>query len=150
MFNLSNLTDTTRPQRKFRRLGRGVGSKRGKTSGRGEKGDGSRAGYRRRHGYEGGQVPLYRKLPVRGFTRGSFVKESKALSLTLIDKKFSDGETVNFETLREKGLLPRKLPGGFKILDGEISKKVKIEAHAFSASAKKKLEEKKIEHSLLG
>ena len=149
MFNLSNLKDSTRPQRKFRRLGRGVGSKRGKTSGRGEKGDGSRQGYRRRFGYEGGQVPLYRKLPVRGFTRGSFVKEGKALSLTLINNKFNEGETVCPESLREKGMIPRSLPGGFKVLDGEISKKLKIEAHAFSSAAKAKLEKLNIEHTVI-
>ncbi len=149
MFNLSNLKDTSRPRRKFRRLGRGVGSKRGKTAGRGEKGDGSRQGYRRRFGYEGGQVPLYRKLPVRGFTRGTFVKPSIAISLTTLDKKFSDGEIVNFETLREKGLIPRKLPGGIKILAGELTKKLKIEAHAFSGTAKAWLEEKKIEHTVV-
>jgi large subunit ribosomal protein L15 len=144
MFNLSNLTDTTRPKRKYRRIGRGVGSKRGKTAGRGSKGDGSRQGYRRRFGYEGGQVPLYRKLPVRGFTRGRFVKETVALSLSLIDKKYGDGESVNLITLREKGLIPRRLTGGVKIIKGEIKKKVSIEAHKFSEAAAKYLEEKKI------
>lgn len=148
MFNLSNIKDTSRPRRKFRRLGRGVGSKRGKTAGRGEKGDGSRQGYRRRFGYEGGQVPLYKKLPIRGFTRGTFVKLSAAISLTTIDKKFSDGETVNFETLREKGLISRKIPGGIKILAGVLTKRVKIEANAFSSTAKATLEEQKIEHTI--
>jgi len=149
MFDLSNLKDTTRPPRRFRRLGRGVGSKRGKTSGRGAKGDGSRQGYRRRFGYEGGQVPLYRKLPIRGFTRGTFEKPSMAVSLTTIDKKFSDGDTVNPETLRAKRLIPRRLPGGIKILAGELTKKLKIEAHAFSSAAKATLEEQKIEHTVI-
>lgn len=149
MFNLSNMQDTTRPKRKFRRLGRGTGCKRGKTCGRGEKGDGSRQGYRRRFGYEGGQVPLYLKLPVRGFTRGGFKEESVAIPLTLIDKKYNDGEKVNLTTLREKGMIPRKVPGGVKILDGTLNKKVQIEAHSYSKAAAAALEKNKIEHTII-
>jgi len=149
MFDLSNLKDTTRPPRKFRRVGRGVGSKRGKTSGRGQKGDGSRQGYCRRFGYEGGQVPLYKKLPIRGFTRGTFVKASMAISLTTLDAKFSDGETVNPTTLREKGLIARRLPGGIKILAGELTKKLKIEAHRFSSAALATIQEQKIEYTII-
>lgn len=145
MINLSQLKNTSRPKKKVQRVGRGVGSKRGKTSCRGEKGDGSRQGYRRRYGYEGGQVPLYRKLPIRGFTRGKFIRPTHAISLALIEAHFQDGETVNFATLREKRMVPRKLLGGIKILSsGELTKKVTIEAHAFSETAKQKLEEKKI------
>ena len=117
-------------------MGRGIGSKRGKTSCRGGKGDSARQGYRKRFGYEGGQVPLYRKLPIRGFTRGRFIKDSQAIGLDIIDFYFNDGDTVNVSTLREKGLIPRKLPGGIKILsNGELTKKVTIEAHGFSAGA---------------
>lgn len=145
MTNLSELKDTSRPPRKFRRVGRGVGCKRGKTSGRGEKGDGSRQGYRRRFGYEGGQVPLYRKLPVRGFTRGKFVKPTFAIGLSKIDATYKDGETVNLETLREKGLIPRRVPGGVKILaNGDLTKKVKIEVHHISQAAEEKLKDKGI------
>jgi large subunit ribosomal protein L15 len=114
------------------------------------KGDGSRRGYDHRYGYEGGQVPLYRKLPVRGFTRGRFVKASEAVTLARIDQAYTDGETVNLVTLREKGLIPRRLPGGLKILaTGELSKKVTIEAHAFSEGARQKLNAKSIKYTVL-
>ncbi len=150
MFNLSNLKNTSRPKKTVRRVGRGTGSKRGKTSGRGGKGDSARQGYRKRFGYEGGQVPLYRKLPIRGFTRGTFVKPSMAVSLKTLEENFQDGETVNLLTLREKGLIPRRLPGGVKILaNGELTKKIHIEANAFSAAAIAKLQEKKISHTVV-
>ncbi len=149
MFNLSNLKNTSRPMKKVRRVGRGVGCKRGKTSGRGGKGDSARQGYRKRFGYEGGQVPLYRKLPVRGFTRGTFDKPSMAISLTTLEQYFKEGETVNMESLREKKLIPRRLPGGIKILSGTLNKKMKIEAHAYSAAALKQLEERKISHTVI-
>ncbi|MBF8263676.1 MAG: rplO [Parachlamydiales bacterium] len=145
MVNLAQLKNTSRPKKKIQRVGRGIGSKRGATSGRGTKGDGSRRGYSRRYGYEGGQVPLYRKLPVRGFTRGRFDKASKAITFSVIEKYFTDGETVNYETLREKGLVPRVLPGGIKLIGtGELTKKVRIEVHAYTAGARQKLEEKSI------
>lgn len=150
MFNLSSLKNTTRPKKTVRRVGRGTGSKRGKTSGRGGKGDSARQGYRKRFGYEGGQVPLYRKLPIRGFTRGTFVKASMAISLKTLEENYQDGETVNLLTLREKGLIPRRLPGGIKILsNGELTKKVHIEANAFSAAAIAKLQEKEISHKVV-
>lgn len=150
MLTLSNLQNTSRPKKKVQRVGRGIGSGRGKTSGRGEKGDGSRSGYKRRYGYEGGQVPLYRKLPIRGFTRGRFDKPSQAITLAFIEAYFDDGEVVNKETLREKGLIHRRLPSGIKILaNGELTKKVTIEAQAISQSALQKLEEKKISFTLV-
>jgi large subunit ribosomal protein L15 len=149
MFNLSNLKNTSRPTQKSRRIGRGVGSKRGKTSGRGGKGDSARQGYRKRFGYEGGQVPLYRKLPIRGFTRGTFEKASMAISLTTLERNFQDGETVNLSTLREKKLIPRRLPGGVKILAGQLSKQLKIEARAFSSAAMAALDERKIQYTVV-
>ena len=145
---LSQLKNTSRPAKNSRRVGRGTGCKRGKTSGRGMKGDKSRRGYDHRYGYEGGQVPLYRKLPVRGFTRGRFEKASEEITLQKIQQHFSDAEVVNWQTLFAKGLLPRKLPGGYKIIaTGELTKKVKIEAHAFTEGAKKKLEAQGIEYT---
>lgn len=140
MLNLSTLKNTSRPTKKSRRIGRGIGSKRGATSGRGGKGDSHRQGYSKRFGYEGGQVPLYRKLPIRGFTRGKFVKESAAVSLSTIEAYYSNGETVSQETLRDKGLIPRRVPGGIKILaNGQLTKKVKIEASHYSEAAEQKL-----------
>ena len=150
MIKLSELKNTSRPKKKVQRVGRGIGSGRGKTSGRGEKGDGSRSGYKRRYGYEGGQVPLYRKLPIRGFTRGRFEKPSQAITLAFIEQYFNDGEVVNMATLREKGLIHRRLPAGIKILsNGELTKKVTIEANAISKAALQKLEENKISFTLV-
>jgi large subunit ribosomal protein L15 len=150
MTDLSQLKDTTRPRKKVQRLGRGIGSKRGDTSGRGGKGDSARQGYRKRFGYEGGQVPLYRKLPIRGFTRGRFVKASFAIGLSMIEEKYENGETVNLETLRAKKMIPRRLPGGIKILaNGELTKKVTIEAHAFSEAALKKIQDKAIPFTII-
>jgi len=145
MIELHNLKNAHRKTKKVQRVGRGPGSKRGKTSCRGQNGDGSRSGYRRRFGYEGGMVPLYRKLPCRGFTRGRFEKPSQAISLERLDRFYKDGEVVNVQTLRQKGLVPRRLAGGIKILSqGTLTKKVTIEAHRFSKAAIKKLEEKSI------
>lgn len=145
MHNLSQLKNTSRPPKKSRRIGRGVGSKRGGHAGRGGKGDSHRQGYSKRYGYEGGQVPLYRKLPIRGFTRGTFVKPSAAISLATIEAYFNAGETVSQATLREKGLIPRRVPGGIKILaNGELTKSVKIEAHHYSEAAEQKLKDKGI------
>jgi large subunit ribosomal protein L15 len=150
MVKLSELKNTSRPKKKIQRVGRGIGSGRGKTSGRGEKGDGSRSGYKRRYGYEGGQVPLYRKLPIRGFTRGRFVKPSQAINLSDIEDYFNDGDVVNMATLREKGLIHRRLPSGIKILsNGELTKKVTIEANAFSKAAAEKLESLKISFTIV-
>lgn len=150
MTTLSNLTNTHRPKKKVQRVGRGPGSKRGKTSCRGEKGDKSRSGYKTRQPKEGGQLPLFRKMPTRGFTRGRHIKASLALNLSMIQAAYEDGEVVNFETLRQKGLAPRELPGGIKILgQGELSKKVTIEAHRFSQSAKEKLDANKIAYKQL-
>jgi large subunit ribosomal protein L15 len=129
------LTNTSRPKKKVQRVGRGVGSKRGKTSCRGEKGDGSRQGYRRRFGYEGGQVPLYRKLPIRGFTRGTFKKPSVAVSTSLIDRLFQDGDVVSPETLLSRGIIRRSEVNRVKIIGGKpLTKKVTLSAHAFSRS----------------
>ena len=149
MVNLSNLKDTSRPPKVVRRVGRGIGSKRGATSGRGGKGDSARQGYRKRFGYEGGQVPLYRKLPIRGFSRGTFVKQSASVSLSVLDQCFQEGETVNMTSLREKKIIPRRLPGGVKILSGKLSKKLTIVAHSFSAAALAYLEEKKIPYTIV-
>ncbi|MBS0630066.1 MAG: 50S ribosomal protein L15 [Verrucomicrobia bacterium] len=141
MISLANLTNTHRPKKKIQRVGRGVGSGRGKTCTRGHKGDKSRSGYKRHEGREGGQLPLHRKLPTRGFTRGLFHKESLAINLSLIERLYENGEIVNFETLRQKGIAPRELPGGIKILgSGELKKKVSIEANQYSEAAQAKLE----------
>jgi|SRR3989338_3362149 len=147
---LSTLKNTSRPKKRVQRIGRGEGSGRGKTSGKGNKGYKSRAGYKSRLGREGGQLPLFQKMPVRGFTRGRFVKERLALNFSLINALFQDGETVNAESLRKKGYAPHHLAGGIKILvKGALEKRVTIEAHSFSAAAKKKLDELSIPYKIV-
>ncbi len=151
MMALHTLLNTYRPRKKPKRVGRGIGSGTGKTAGRGHKGDGSRSGYRRRFGYEGGQVPLYRKLPCRGFTRGKF-KDTilVAINLASIEKYFADGEKVNYTSLREKGLVPKGKYGGIKILSfGEIKKKLSIEATRFSKGAEEKLKKSNIPYKVI-
>lgn len=147
MINLANLKNTHRLENKVQRIGRGPGSKRGKTCGRGAKGDKSRSGYKTRRPQEGGQLPLFRKLPTRGFTNSRFQKEGVSINLGMIDILYKDGETVNYESLRKKGLAPRLIPGGIKILgEGELTKKVTIEAHHYSNSAREKLDKNGISY----
>ena len=152
MFSLNNLKDSKNKKRSnVQRVGRGPGSQRGKTSCRGQKGAGSRSGYKRRYGYEGGQMRLFSKLPHKGFTRGRFLKTHVILNLKDIDRIYKDGETVNLSSLYEKGCISKKISGGLRILgDGDIvSKKVTIEAHFFSKKAKSKLDDKKIIYKVI-
>lgn len=145
MITLSTLANTHRPYKKVQRVGRGAGSKRGKTCGRGVKGYKSRTGYSRRYGHEGGQLPLYRKLPCRGFSNTRFASEVTAVNLSHIEEHFNEGEKVDLASLRQKGLASRRSSGGLKILGGgELKKKVIIEAHYFSQTARDKLEKASI------
>lgn len=152
MIQLSNLKNITCINKRRKRVGRGPGSKRGKTSTRGHKGDKSRSGYKTRYGKEGGQVPFFKKLPIRGFSRERFKKPIFAINLETIDALFEDNEIVNYETLRERSIAPRevKILGGVKILGkGELTKAVKIEATKFSKTAIRKLEKNKIEFKII-
>lgn len=150
MITLHNLKNSHRTSPNVQRVGRGVGSKRGKTSCRGHKGDKSRSGYKRRYGKEGGQLPMYRKLPTRGFSNLGFRKEPFSINLLRIEQLFEDGDKVNAETLTQKGFSPKKIKNGIKILAvGELSKKVVIEATSISKNAIKKLESSKIEFKLV-
>ena len=120
------------------RKGRGPGSGNGKTAGKGHKGQNARSGGGVRPGFEGGQLPLYRKLPKRGF-KNHFAKEYAIINVSDLNK-FEDGATVNLETLMNAGII-RKPLCGLKVLgNGEITKKVTVEAAIFSASAKEKIE----------
>ena len=122
------------------RKGRGVGSGNGKTAGRGHKGKNARTGGGVRPGFEGGQIPLYRRLPKRGFTNSLFKKEYAIINLETLDKLFNDGDAVSMETLLEKGVIRKEL-NGLKVLGrGEITKKLTVKAAIFSASAKEKIE----------
>lgn len=136
---LSNLrpAEGSKQSDAFRR-GRGHGSGNGKTAGKGHKGQKARSGGGVRPGFEGGQMPLYRRLPKRGFTcRNS--KEIVGINVSVLDR-FEEGSVVSVETLIETGIVknPRD---GVKILgNGELSKKLTVQAHAFTEGAKAKIE----------
>lgn len=128
-------------KQKRKRVGRGEGSGHGKTSGRGHKGAQSRSGYKRKLHYEGGQMPLMRRLPKRGF-HNSFRVEYQVVNIKDLDDRFEDGATVNKETLLEARLV-RKKREPVKILGtGELTKKLTVEADWFSKSAREKIEAK--------
>ena len=121
------------------RKGRGNGTGNGKTAGRGQKGQWARSGGGVRVGFEGGQMPLARRIPKRGFNN-IFAKPLEAVNVSSLDK-FEDGAEVTAEALLEKGILS-KCQYGVKILgNGNLTKKLTVRANAFSASAKAKIEE---------
>ena len=121
------------------RKGRGPGSGNGKTAGKGHKGQNARSGGGVRIGFEGGQLPLYRKLPKRGF-KNYFATRYAIVNVADLDKRFNDGDTVNLETLMAAGLIKKSLDGLKVLGNGEITKKLTVEAAIFSASAKEKIE----------
>ncbi|MEI8365085.1 MAG: 50S ribosomal protein L15 [Parachlamydiaceae bacterium] len=145
MLTLATLKNTTRPRKTVKRVGRGLGSGLGKTSGRGEKGAGSRSGYKRRHTYEGGQFRLFMKTPIRGFNNARFRTEYEAVNLAQINEMYQDGETVNAATLAEKGFIKGRCLLVKVLGNGELKKKVTIVADGFSETAKQKLQHAKIE-----
>jgi large subunit ribosomal protein L15 len=136
-FSLSNLRPPRGSRIKKVRVGRGMGSKLGKTAGAGNKGQKSRRGYSRRRGFEGGQMPLHRRMPKRGF-HNPFGKEYAVLNLEELNV-FPAGETVTPDLLRAHGFVRGKLERVKILGDGELTNKLAIHAHAFSASAKEKI-----------
>ena len=125
--------------KKRKRIGRGPGSGHGKTAGRGHKGQKSRAGWSRRVTFQGGAMPLVRRIPKRGFNN-KFALKVVALNVCDLDAAFSDGEEVSPETLRERDILKQRYDL-LKILgDGELTKKLTVTAHRFSKSAQEKIE----------
>ncbi len=136
--NLHELSPAAGSNTKAYRKGRGAGSGNGKTAGRGHKGQWARSGGGVRVGFEGGQMPLARRLPKRGF-HNIFAKPLEAVNVSVLEK-FEDGAVVNAQALLEKGVLS-KCEYGVKILgNGSITKKLTVQASAFSASAKEKIE----------
>ena len=134
---LSNLKPPRGSRHRKVRVGRGMGSKLGKTAGAGNKGQQSRRGYSRRPGFEGGQMPLHRRLPKRGFN-SPFPKEWAVVNVESLNA-FSAGDTVTPETLAGHGLV-RAMRDGVKILgDGELKVALTVRAHAFSKSAQEKI-----------
>ena len=135
---LNELSPAVGSTKEAYRKGRGAGSGNGKTAGRGHKGQKARSGGGTRIGFEGGQMPLARRLPKRGF-HNIFAKPLEAINVSVLDK-FEDGAVVDAKALLEKGILS-KCEYGVKILgNGSITKKLTVQASAFSASAKEKIE----------
>jgi large subunit ribosomal protein L15 len=136
-FTLANLQPPVGSRKRKVRVGRGMGSKLGKTAGAGNKGQKSRRGYSRRRGFEGGQMPLHRRVPKRGF-HNPFRVSYSVVNLAELNV-FPAGETVTPELLRAHGFV-RRASDPVKVLgDGELTTKLAIHAHAFSASAKEKI-----------
>ena len=122
-----------------RRVGRGMGSGLGKTSGRGEKGQKARSGVSIPANFEGGQLPLYRRLPKRGFSNSDFKIRYATINVSDLNR-FKDGTVVTPELLKEEGILKNQLDGVKILGSGELEKKLTIKAHKFSASAVEKIE----------
>src|SRR3954447_15985124 len=137
--SLNNLRPSKGSTHKKKRVGRGPGSGLGKTSGRGHKGQKSRSGYSSRPGFEGGQMPLQRRLPKRGFTN-IFKKQWIEISLAKIESNFDAGDQVTPEVLHERGLIKKAKHDLVILGNGDISKSFNISAHRFTKSAKDKIE----------
>ena len=122
------------------RKGRGAGSGNGKTAGKGHKGQNARSGGGVRPGFEGGQLPLYRKLPKRGFKNVLFGKQYTVVNVESLNK-FNDGEVVDSAALLAKGIISDVAKNGVKVLgEGELTKNLTVKAAVFSGSAKEKIE----------
>jgi large subunit ribosomal protein L15 len=138
IMELSNLKPKKGARHAKKRVGRGPGSGHGKTAARGEKGQKSRSGFSRMRGFEGGQMPLHRRLPKRGFTN-IFKKEHAVVNVSDLER-FDNGATVDESALRQAGLVKGK-NDGIKILgDGKLSKTLTVSATKFSKSAKAAIE----------
>lgn len=136
---LAEILKLAGPSKKRRRLGRGPGSGLGKTSGRGHKGAGSRAGSKRSNLLEGGQMPLFRRVPKRGFNNFNFQTTYNVVNVGDLEGRFDAGAHVTPEAILEAGLI-RNLRYKVKVLgNGELTKKFKVEAAKFSKSAEEKI-----------
>jgi len=135
---LNELKNTV-PRQARKRVGRGDGSGNGRTAGRGDKGAKARSGYSRRPYFEGGQIPLIRRLPKRGFKNPNHI-EFNVINIVVLEENFSAGQLIDKAELQKRGLLGKSaLP--LKILgDGTVTKALQVKADKFSASAKEKIE----------
>lgn len=137
--NIDEVNRGIEAHKKRRRIGRGPGSGQGKTAGKGHKGQRSRAGWSQKPSFQGGQMPLVRRVPKRGFNN-PFAELVAVVNLSVLEKYFQAGEEVTPETLRAKNLA-RARWDELKILgQGELTKKLKVSAHRFSATAREKIE----------
>jgi large subunit ribosomal protein L15 len=137
MANLSNLRPPKGQKQKKQRVGQGMGTGRGKYSGRGAKGARSVTGYSMMRGFEGGQMPLHRRLPKRGFTN-IFKKEYAIVNLDRLEKL--EGDSFDPGTLIEAGVIKKVLDGVKVLGTGELTRKITVKAHLFSKAAKEKIE----------
>ncbi len=137
---LHTLAPNKGAKHRVKRLGCGESSGHGKTSCKGNKGQKARSGSGTRVGFEGGQMPLHRRLPKRGFNNINFKTKVEVVNLAQIEKAFNDGDTVTEEALRKAGLINRSCDVVKVLGQGELTKKVTIAVGTISASAKEKVE----------
>ena len=137
--SLNNLHPAKGSTHRKKRLGRGPGTGLGKTSGRGEKGQKSRSGYSMKIGFEGGQMPLHRRLPKRGFTN-IFKKKWIEVSLAALEKQFAENDEVTPEVMHHRGIIKKAKHDIVVLGNGEVSKSLKVSAHRFTKSAREKIE----------
>lgn len=138
--NLQDVYAIRVPRKERRRVGRGWGSGLGKTSGRGEKGAGRRSGTRFRMRFEGGQMPLYRRLPKKGFGNHAFRLRFEAVNVGSLERAFDAGATVDVDALRAAHLVPKSATLWKLLGDGELTKKLVVKCDAASTGAKAKVE----------
>ncbi len=138
--NLHTLKPNRGAKHRVKRLGRGESSGLGKTSGRGHKGQKARSGGGVRPGFEGGQMPLHRRLPKRGFNNTRFQDKIVIVNVAFINDRFEDGATINEASLRAANLIKGNFDGVKVLGFGELSKKVTVEGCTVSASAREKIE----------
>jgi large subunit ribosomal protein L15 len=136
--DLSNLKPPRGAKHSKKRIGRGQGSGQGKTAGRGHKGAKSRSGFKFKRGFEGGQMPLHRRVPKRGF-HNPFRVEYDVVNLDTLAAKFDAGATVTPELLREHGLLPGRVRPVKVLARGDMGKNLTVRAHKFSGKAAEKI-----------
>lgn len=122
-----------------KRVGRGAGSGSGKTAGKGHKGQKARSGGGVRPGFEGGQMPLHRRLPKRGF-KNIFATQYAIVNLEVLNEKFEEGATIDAAALKDSGIIKKSMDGIKVLGNGEVTKNFTIKAAAFSKSAKEKIE----------
>ena len=137
--DLSNLTNTPGARHRRKRVGRGCGSGMGKTATRGHKGQNARKGHKQKLGFEGGQMPLVRRLPKRGFNNARFRVEALAVNVSTLEKLFNAGDEITIESLAAKGLSDNKRPRVKILATGELTKKFTVKVPC-SAAAKAKIE----------
>ncbi|MGB1873499.1 MAG: 50S ribosomal protein L15 [Akkermansiaceae bacterium] len=138
--NLHNLKPRPGAKHRIKRLGCGESSGLGKTSGRGHKGQKSRSGGGVRPGFEGGQMPLHRRLPKRGFNNVRFQDKVAVVNVSSLDERFEDGDTVNMETLKAARLVKGTYDGVKVLGNGDLSKKLTVSGCKVSAAAREKIE----------